>query len=75
MKELALFVGIILAYALLAACAPKPYMSGRAPVTGGDILYFKDNRTNICFAMFHGNSDSLTAVPCSEEVYRVANQR
>lgn len=38
------------------------------------VSYYKDNRTNLCFALKYGNyGDSITNVPCSPEVEKIAH--
>jgi hypothetical protein len=38
------------------------------------LSYYKDERTNLCFAMFGVGSDSLlTNVPCTPEVLAIIN--
>jgi hypothetical protein len=54
----------------LSACAPAEHIQGNAPHTVGynDLFYFKDTRTNLCFAVVDNRYDTLTSVPCTPEV-------
>lgn len=34
----------------------------------GDILYFRDHKTDMCFALFCKNMNTVTYVPCTDKV-------
>lgn len=55
---------------LLSACERTPedkrsFQESQAQVVGDNLFYYKDDRTNMCFAvMWLGNATSMASVPC-----------
>jgi hypothetical protein len=64
----------LLAFLALTGCQMN---SAPSPVTPGDISYFKDSRTGLCFAATNSQHEgfkitSIANVPCTSEVERLA---